>query len=882
MEKLDHNAMRPSNPRALKGCNMKSISVCLLGTALVLLSGNLRAQAAPEQGTTGKIINGYAVENAIEFGGRYASVSGNSDMYGTLENLKSGPRLLDQSLSMRSLDHHGVFFDQLWLTSFGYGGDPQAGSRLRIYKDKLYDFNAVYRHDQNYFNDNYLLNPYNTPGGPIVWNQAIHQMNTRRDMGDFHLTLLPQSPIRIRLGYSRNNNHGFSLSSYHGGTDISLNQDVQSRQDQYQVGIDVKVMPRTILSYDQYYDHNKTDTTYADNPIGNFVLNTGTTLAPVYTPVDLGAIYNTYYGQPCANFPTPIYSVVGGANVVNSPACNMYFGYHRSGPTRANFPTERLSLISDYWKRLNIAATGSYTSAENKTNYLETADGFESRTGTRGYLFTGPGKVRQVSANADLGVTFHLNDAWSISNQLKYTNWRIPGTWNMTDANCGPVGASNILSPIGTLGNPLCGALGSTNVTSASAGAGSALTLNNWSRLYSEKRIADTTLVAFEPTRLFAAHAGFRYARRTSGFGDFTAGTTTTFSAAGVPTTSPSGDDTGGGFFGTADNHEKAGLFGVKLHPRDNWLINGDVELSYIDAPFAAILPGHRQNYRLRSTYRLAKWGTLAGFINNKLSRNNYYSADFALANINTNPLLSGIGSTPTWVASPVNPVRHVDHSLNYGLSASLHPSEKLSIDFGWTYQDIFSTSGTCMPMTLAILPQGGQISRCPAASSSGPLTDVEGDPYSSYNGVPLVLHYQQNTNTGYVNVIVQPVKRLSVLLGYDITSDTGDNTYLRADTFAPFEVPVDASGNVIYAGNTHSGPQVGYALGPNPSVGLGPLALNWHLPSAGVEIGLTRNLAFKGMWRYYNYHEKSNPGIYILPRDFQANTGTLSLRYSF
>lgn len=868
---------------------MKRTSVLLLGTALCLLPGALLAQNTPELGDTGKVINGYAVQNTIEFGGRITSVSGNSDMYDTLENLRSGPRLLDQSLTVRSLEHRGTIFDELWISSFGYGGDPEAGSRLRMYKNKLYDFNATYRTDKNYFNDNYLDNPYNTPGGPVVWNQALHSTNTRRNMGDFHLTLMPESAIRVRLGYSRNDNQGNALSSFHEGTELSLFEDFRSRQDQYQIGVDVKVLPRTTFSYDQFYDHNKIDNAFTDNPTGLFYVNSGTVASPIYTQVDLGAIYNTYYGQPCANTPTPIVTVIGGHNVVKTGAgatgCNLYNDFHRSAPTRANFPTEKLSLISDYWKKLNIYASGDYTSAENKTNFLETGDGYVSRSYERGFLFTGPGDVRQISSNADLGATFHINDAWYISNQLKYTNWRIPGTWDMTSASCGGVGTTgtvNILSPIGGLHNPYCSQLGSNNVNTANTGVESSYTNDLWSLLHTDKRTADTTLLGWEPNRFFGAHAGFRYAVRTVAYGDFTTGTTTT-----VATTSPATTPVGTGVSADASDslfpvtdHEKAGLFGVKLRPNDKWLINGDIELSYIDHPVVAILPGHSQNYKLRSTYKLGKWGSVSGFINDKLSRNSYLSSDFALANINTNPILTG---TLVWSADPITPVRHKDHNLNYGLSASLHPNEKIALDFGWTYQDIFSTGGSCIPMTLAVVPQGGQISRCPAAATGSlALTDSEGDPYNSYNGVPAILHYQQSTNTGYVNMILQPVKRVSLLLGYEVTSDAGDNTWLRADTLAPFRVPVDAAGNVIYAGNTLSGPQVGYALGPNPAVGLGPLGLNWHLPTIGVELGLTKSLAFKGVWRYYDYHEKSDPGIYIASRDFQANTGTLSLRYSF
>ena len=65
------------------------------------------------------------------------------------------------------------------------------------------------------------------------FNDSIHMFNMRRHMGDFNLTILPQSAIRFRLGYSRLQNDGPSYSSFHEGTDIQLFQDFSDRQDQY-------------------------------------------------------------------------------------------------------------------------------------------------------------------------------------------------------------------------------------------------------------------------------------------------------------------------------------------------------------------------------------------------------------------------------------------------------------------------------------------------------------------------------------------------------------------------------------------------------------------------------------------------------------------------
>ena len=62
---------------------------------------------------------------------------------------------------MRSLDHHGVLFDNLNFSNFGYGGDPNDVTRLRIGKNKWYDFRGLFRRDKNFWDYNLFANPLN-------------------------------------------------------------------------------------------------------------------------------------------------------------------------------------------------------------------------------------------------------------------------------------------------------------------------------------------------------------------------------------------------------------------------------------------------------------------------------------------------------------------------------------------------------------------------------------------------------------------------------------------------------------------------------------------------------------------------------------------------
>lgn len=136
----------------------------------------------------------YNVRQSIEFGYRDSSIDGNINNYDTFENLGSGFRLFDYTLDMRSLDNRGFFFDSLSFSNFGYGGDPNDVTRLRIEKNKLYDFRAMFRRDKNFWNYNLLTNPLNPSSSvpALAITSSPHSMDLVRRMQDYDLTLLPE------------------------------------------------------------------------------------------------------------------------------------------------------------------------------------------------------------------------------------------------------------------------------------------------------------------------------------------------------------------------------------------------------------------------------------------------------------------------------------------------------------------------------------------------------------------------------------------------------------------------------------------------------------------------------------------------------------------
>ncbi len=263
-------------------------------------TANPTAPPAPPAEPDGMTRGGYQIHQSIELGYRSTDVTGSGDMYDTLVNLQTGPRILDQTLTMQSVDHQGLLFDNLYLNSVGWGGDPNNYARLRADKNKWYNFQSSFRRDQSFFDYDLLANPLNPPTSapsiPIL--NSPHSFATTRRMSDVDLTLLPQSVVSFRLGYSHNNMTGPSYSSIHEGTEGSLLQDWNTTMNSYRLGVDFRIAPRTVVSYDQFLDYYKGDTDYQLNPINEALLPT----TPV-SSVSLGLSIDTANKEPCAVVP---------------------------------------------------------------------------------------------------------------------------------------------------------------------------------------------------------------------------------------------------------------------------------------------------------------------------------------------------------------------------------------------------------------------------------------------------------------------------------------------------------------------------------------------------------------------------------------------------
>jgi hypothetical protein len=768
---------------------------CLFTVGVAVLStAQSTDPAPPPPQNEEKVYEGYTVHQSVEFGGRIVSVSGSQSLWDTFVNLNSGPRLLSNTLEMHSPDHTGLLFDDFAESSFGYGGDPNNATRLRISKSKWYNFNASFRRDRNYWDYDLLVNPMNPSGSnptvPVL--TSPHQFQTVRRMSDFSLTLMPLSKFRARLGYSRNVSEGPSTSTYHGGTETLLQQNWRNGLDSYQLGFDYKVMPRTNISYDQFFHKFKGDTNWIDNSF-NFQLANG-------TPVDLGLPFNTAAGQPCA---TPI---VAGTTNTATPTCNGETAYNRSNPIRTFYPVEQLSFQSSYFKRVDFSGRMIYSSGSSDVDFSQEFFQGLQRANLVQFLATGPATAKRVSVTSDFAVTVRISEKLKFSNSFRWNDFRLPGLDTQSTNNLFSTTMlipPNVFNPA-TCPAPFTAAACPKHTTSSAADMVNA----QYIRFLGENSKLDTTEIEYDFTPRIGADIGYRYQNRDIVQRDLDTVTSVFFPslakrgacAAGpvdangictnttlTPTTGLEMDET------TINEHSL--LLGLWLRPIDTLRINLDTELMYADNVFTRISPRHLQHYRLRTKYQPRKWINLGMAVNDMEKRNN------------------------------IPDIGHLEHNRSYSFNAVLSPSDRWGFDASYNYNDVYSQTNICYVSTPA--PTG--VIKCSAA----PFLE----------GISL---YTSLSNFGAVNFMFKPVPRVTTMIGYTITSNTGDTLIL------------------------------------NPNTPLGTLNFNYHLPTVSVAVDLAKGWTGKAGWNYYGYGEGlSNTGP-TAPRDFHAHAVTLALRYAF
>ncbi|HLW51554.1 MAG TPA: hypothetical protein VKW06_01825 [Candidatus Angelobacter sp.] len=674
------------------------------------------------QTNRGETTGVYDIKQSVEFGGRISDFSGSTGMWDTLVNMGTGPRLLEYTLEIHSPKHDGLLFDDLALSNFGYGGDPNDMSRLNVQKGKLYNLNASFRRDQNIFDNDLLANPLNpaTSNPAVQINDSPHLTLLTRRMSDVNLSLFPVSPIRIRMGWSRVVNEGSQFSSFHQGTEALLDQPTLNTTDNYNIGVSLRFIPRTSINYDQFYTYFKGDTTAQLSGFGlpSFALAGG-------IPVNLGVSFNTPAGQPCA---TPVL----GTGFVN-PACNGFFGLSRPNDrVRTDFPTEQFSFQSNYFRRADMSGRLSYAGGESDLpGFAQVFTGLETRTRARAQAEAGVSDTRRLSLNADFGITFRITDRLRFVDAFRYDNFRLPGTFSLLTGTL--FGATllsnpNVFSPA-TCPPPFTAATCPQHLASS----GPDLIQENFFDFLRQDQKINTSELEYDFTKRFSAHLGFRYENR-----EITHNTTDIQVQAILPTQAVArGCATAAGCTLTVTTPDAvfvpinafSAIFGFAARPTDRLRVSFDVEDYYADNTYTRISPRHEQWYKARGSYRANDWVNLGAALNIREGRND--TAD----------------------------VGNLQHNRSFAFNTAIAPPEgKWGLDLGYDYNDIFSQTNICFVATPAT----------PGALSCG-------TPFLT--GLSVYTETSHNVNS---SVFLRPVRRLTAAVGYTVTSSNGSTLILN------------------------------------------------------------------------------------------------------
>ncbi len=686
----------------------------------------------PPAETSGVAFEGYQVQQSIELGYRYASQSGSPETYNTFVNLHSGPRILNQSLAMRSDNNSGLLFDTLYMNSFGWGGDPNNALRLDVSKNRWYNLNFNFRRDQNYWDYNLLANPLNSatslPGVPVTFSP--HMMETRRRMYDFDMRLLPQSKVSFRFGISRNRNEGPSLMSYHVGTEALLFQPWDTTSNTYRIGIDYHLLKKTSVSFDFAYESatNATDQSLA--PFAVFPLANG-------TPVSLGVS-----SGPCT-------APVNAAGIAN-PTCNAFLNYSQTQNFRTSIPQESISFQSTSIRRLDLTGRYSYSHAHADTPYNELLNGRESRTNLQQSTTTGSASTRWDTDTLELAATYSLTRHLRIVDQFRFYNYHLPGAFNSLQNS---YFGTSMLLPVGSV-PPF------PHTTSSEADIAPFQYL--WFQGQNEK--TNTTQLQYDFSKRLGGSIGYRYRHRVedNNFANFAVPGPSGNGEVFYPTNALRGDCAGGtpnpdgscyftGQFDGEDDQftisQHTALFAIWARPTDKLRANYDMELSslgsyltsasggFVDARsfLTRITPTNEQRYRARVSYLPAPWLTIAANFSDQESRNSF--ADIA----------------------------YRQHNRNFGFDITAMPSGPVGVDLAYNYNGYLQNANICFVETPATAVP---VATVPCSDGSG---------YLEANG-----YYSNKDNFGSAMLMLKPMKRVSANLGYSIVSVSGNTLTLN------------------------------------------------------------------------------------------------------
>jgi hypothetical protein len=499
--------------------------------------------------------------------------------------------------------------------------------------------------------------------------------------------------------------------------------------------------------------------------------------------------------------------------------------------------------------------------AENDNSFKSS-----SKSPQRGDTAAGPIKTKRVSVNANWSGVYAVNEKLRILDEFRYDNWRIPGEWDSAETNVFGTPAPNpnvvgLLLAQGVFNSTNCPVAPFNQANCPSHMATSNPDVSNAiNQQFLGQNIKSNTLeFQYDFNRRYSGTIGYLYTNRTISSMAATFNTGTFYFPGGTDGTAANFFDAArgdcepvGGVLPAActlittgnlagaiveaspsnpipspDNdtsrsittiNENALLLGFVARPIDALRITANFEFGYNDQSFTRIDPRQVQSYKIHARYKPRPWADLDGAVEIHENRDN------------------------------VSTVNNIEHDNSYSFSALLMGNQRLSVDFGYNYWNVYSQSLVCFPfsikdinsVTVSAFPSGVPVlpggTACPISGSPSPLGALS--------------TYSSKDNYAHAAVIWKPANRVTVAVGYG-------GSFVR--------------GNTIFL---------------NPLAPSSTLNFNYQRPYGSIAFNIYRGFSYKMAWNYYGYNETgaTNPfGLAALQsQDFNGSNATFSFQYSF
>ncbi len=755
----------PRLSRQAQGPAMLQRIAGIAGIAILMTMGVAVAQVPTPGGQmntpnpTPVLPDGYSMHQTIDMGGHMVGLSGSGAMYNSMVNVHSGPRMLNQTLEMHALPgKKDALFDNLSAFSSGYGGDPTNFTRLNASKGKIWDFTGLFRRSRQYFDYDLLGNPNintglstpigpsNAPVGTLAWQQVQHSpvmFNTVRRMSDAQLTLLPLSRISYRVAYNHSTMEGPSLSPSYTifKYDALLQEYQRNGSDDYLGAIDIKLNPKTKLTFQEDIYHYKADTFFTLDPNGFTVQEADGT--PAYlgnwdsqSAYGIGACNTGSMGTAYTS--SSVYQILspnptGGKPIINA-ACAVVTRYLRTLNTRTVLPTSSVRLQSNSIENFTINGDVRYSlGTSNLPSYYEQANGLNgavrSTTWTGGYA-----KVHRAVMSADLGFVWQVSRAFSLADQISYSSVKQPG-YSLVPV---PVNLSTPAAPNQTINysGPLTATAGSLP-----HGVNGTVTPG----FYGQGSVTNNLTAAWDLSARTRMSITYRYGTRNIGQGVPHTGE--------VVETDP--------VSGEVSINESTGIFNIAMRPASNWDINGTVEIGYYDNTLTPIGPRQLKQYRMHTMYRPKPWAMINGAYTDRERHDNTNNAQ---ADISASQPFEG-------------PINHIDYSRVASIGTSLTPNEHYGFDLNYAYSRVYSATNVCYnngaTATLpgaATLTASGAPAVCPGIFARGSTTQLASWFGRDFQDAP--------TQSASVALMLSPNAKVHTNLGYRISDVSGSRFF--------------------------------------------------------------------------------------------------------